>query len=55
MKSQPRMVERVLAHLETEPFLDLLVRILHDPVVPDIAEVCLPLTIPVQCAQADSA
>lgn len=54
MKAQPNMVERILVHLETEPFLDLLVRILHDPVVPDIADVrpsfsLLPLSFPSFC------
>jgi serine/threonine-protein phosphatase 6 regulatory subunit 3 len=39
IQAQPNIVERLLSHLETEPFLDLLVRILHDPMVPDIAEV----------------
>jgi serine/threonine-protein phosphatase 6 regulatory subunit 3 len=32
-------VERLLNHLECEPFLDLLVRILHDPVITDTTEV----------------
>jgi serine/threonine-protein phosphatase 6 regulatory subunit 3 len=41
IQAQPNIVERLLMHLECEPFLDLLVRILHDPAVPDITEVRL--------------
>lgn len=54
MKAQPRMLERILAHLETEPFLDLLVRMLHDPVVPDIAEVRTPPSPPPTLADPHS-
>lgn len=39
MKRQPNMLERLLIHLDTEPFLDLLVRILHEPNVPEIGDV----------------
>jgi hypothetical protein len=41
IQAQPDVLGRLLMHLECEPFLDLLVRILHDPAVPDIVEVRL--------------